>query len=81
MRFSYSDVIKILEETNKVLVSANMPDELVISTNYDYFSIYSKNRKTGVKTLQVENAYRDEGYRWLEAFITASNYFKTYYKK
>lgn len=71
MRFSYSDIIKALDDANKMLLSVQNEDELVVSPNYDYLSIYSKNRITGVKTLIVDNAYRDEGYRYLEGFITA----------
>lgn len=70
MIFSYRDVIKALDDANEMLLSVQSNDELVISTNYDYFTIYSKNRITGVKTLIIDNAYRDEGYRFLEGFIT-----------
>lgn len=70
MIFSYTDVIKALDDANKMLLSVQSIDELVITTNYDYFSIYSKNRITKEKTLIVDNANRDEGYRWLEGFIT-----------
>lgn len=69
MRFNYTDVIKVLEDANKKLLSVQSIDELVITTNYDYFSIYSKNRITKEKTLIVDNANRDEGYRFLEGFI------------
>jgi hypothetical protein len=59
------DVFKALEDANKMLLSVESIDELVMTTNYDYFTIYSKNRTTGVKTLIIDNAYRDEGYRLL----------------
>lgn len=70
MIFSYTDVLKALDDANKLLLSVQSEDEVVMTSNYDYFSIYSKNRITGIKILIVDNANRDEGYRWLEGFIT-----------
>lgn len=68
---SYSDIIKALDDANKILLSIENVDELVISTNYARFSLYSKNRITEIKTIILDDADREVGYRWIEGFITA----------
>lgn len=70
MKYSNANVLEALNDANRMLLSVQSDEELVLSSNYDYFSIYAKSRATGTKVLIVDNAYRDEGYRFLEGFIT-----------
>lgn len=74
MKYTHTDIVKIINEVNLVLEEQKKPYKLVADFRYESISISSIEKKRNKEEITelMEYSTRDETYRWLEGFITSA---------